>query len=285
VAVSPDGLEIDPSTSRLIRKSAAVAEAVRGDDGKVYLLFGEGDIDRGRQIVRGGDEWFRRHGLIGYGALALLVSEDGLHFEEATDFGVDGLVRGMVVDPEILRLPDGGWRLYYIGVPIPELLGPEAWKDGTPHSLFFAESADLVHWRQIGEAVRGPFADPTVWCRTDGACDLFSTGLDRGRSTDGGRSFTFDGPHGVPGFAPELLPLGPDAARLYYNSKERGGPLRSLITRDAGQSWHFERNLVEPYRVEAVSMLPRPEGGFLVYYHYWKEGYSGDSWDEGSRPK
>lgn len=278
VATSPDGRSIDLSTAKKIRAQAAVPEGVVGPDGLIYLFFGEGDLERGKQIARSSSNWFRQHGLIGYGALGLMVSGDGLEFQEVPDFAIEGIVRGMVVDPEILRLPNGEFRLYYVGTPLPELLQSGAWDDNVKHRVFYAESKDLIHWRQIGEAVYGPYADPTVWCRGGGPCELFSTGLDRSRSTDGGKSFTFEGTHGIPGFAPELLPLGPRSARLFYNSKERGGPLRTLITEDAGQNWRIEGDVIGPYKVEAVSFVPRRGGDFLVYYHYWQEGFSGDSW-------
>ncbi|MFH1470099.1 MAG: exo-alpha-sialidase [Pseudomonadota bacterium] len=282
VATSPDGFTIDLSQARRIATAAAVPGVVRAPDGRLRLLFVDGDLGRAESVLRQHDPWMRDHGLIGFGAIDQLVSEDeGQTWQREPAFKVTGQVRGMVVDPEVHLLPDGRWRLYEIGTPIPDLLKPDSWADGVDHQVFSATSTDLVSWTMEGLVVTGPNADPAVFC--DGQdCVMVSTGLDISRSTDGGRTFTFLGDFRVPGFAPAFLELPDRRVRLFYNSKDRGGPLRSMISADRGRTWEHEPgDRVPAYQLEAPAFLARPEGGWWVFYHYWQEGFSGDSWDAG----
>jgi len=279
---TPDARSFSLQQAVHLRSSAAVPELARDDDGRIYLFFVEGSLERGEQLAREGSDWFRGHGLIGFGALDLLVSSDqGQTFTAVPEFEVRGLVRGMVVDPELLRLPDGRWRLYYLGVPVPALLAPDAWVDGSPHKVWYAESDDLVHWEQVGLAVDGPNADPTVHCSDRDRCVMISTGLDRSFSVDGGQSFQFRGHWGLPGFAPELVELPDGALRLLYNRKEQGGPLHATRSEDGGVSWTEQGQLIPPFKAEAISITAATQGGFLAAYHYWQPGYSGDSWVDG----
>jgi hypothetical protein len=282
VATSPDGFAIDLSQARRIATAAAVPGVLRTSDGRVRLLFVDGDLSRAEGLLTQHDPWMRDHGLIGFGALDQLVSDDdGQTWRREPTFGVKGQVRGMVVDPEIVALPEGGWRLYEIGTPVPDLLTPGSWDDGAQHEVFSATSTDGVVWTMEGLVVSGPNADPAVWC--DGSdCVMVSTGLDISRSSDGGRTFSFQGDFGVPGFAPAFLALPDGRVRLFYNSKDKGGPLRSMISADRGRTWEHEPgDRVPAYRLEAPAFLARPEGGWWVFYHYWQEGYSGDSWNAG----
>jgi hypothetical protein len=286
--VSPDGFEIDLSGAVRLREHAAVPDAVRGPDGAVRLFFVEGDFARGRAVARDRSPFLASHGLVGYGAIDQLVSRDGLAFQTELAFGVKDLVQGMVVDPVVHRLPDGRWRLYYIGLSVEQLTARDAWADGRDHHVYSAMSTDLLRFDQEGLVVDGPNADPAVWC-DDGAgatdpgwCLMVSTGLDRSTSTDGGRTFSFHGEMGVPGFAPAFLELPDGRLRLFYNAKESGGPLRSMVSEDRGRSWRPEPgDRVAAYTLEAPSFLARPEGGWWVYYHYWRDGLSGDSWVNG----
>lgn len=284
-----DGLTLTAEAPVVLREHAAVPDVVRGPDGAVRLFYVEGDHARGRAVARDRSPWAAAHGLVGWGAIDQLVSRDGLHFEIERGFGVLGLVQGMVVDPCVRALPDGTWRLWYVGVPVDHLVADAAWADGADHVVYTAVSADLVRFRQEGPAVTGPNADPAVWCEpsataTSGRCLMLSTGLDRSVSTDGGRSFRFEGSFGVDGFAPTFVDLPDGRVRLYYNAKERGGPLRSMISADQARTWAAEPgDRAPPYTLEAPSLLPRAEGGWWIYAHYWREGLSGDSWSNSYR--
>ncbi len=281
VAPSADGATFALDQAVKIFTSAAVPEVHRGPDGRYYLFYGDGDLAHARRVAESGSDWFRTHGLSGFGALRLATSDDGLTFTVEEDFAVQGIVRGMVVDPDVIALPDGRYRMYYVGVPVPDLLGPDTWADGAPHDVWYAESDDLIRWRQIGRAAQGPNADPSVFC-VGARCRMASTGIDWSQSEDGGVSFTFNR-RGEPwGFAPEFLRLPDGRLRMFYNSKRPGGALESWISGDDGESWSSEGMRVGPRKVEAVSLAQAPDGvGWLVYYHYWREGISGDTWGQG----
>lgn len=286
---TPDGFTFRLDDAVLLREHAAVPDAVIGPDGRTWLWFVEGDHERARALARARDPWMRTHGLIGFGAIDLLVGDGGPPFTSDPGFVVHRMVPGMVVDPTVRRLPDGRWRMYYVALRVDELLAPGAWDDGADHTVYTAVSTDLRTWTQEGPAVVGPNADPAVWCDGDW-CLMVSTGLDRSTSTDGGRTFTFEGvfgtpaegDRGVPGFAPAFLELPDGRVRLFYNSKDRGGALRSMVSTDRGRTWvHEPGDRVPPYTLEAPSFLPAPQGGWWVYYHYWAPGYGPDSWQDG----
>ncbi len=270
VVPSPDGRSFDLSRATMVRADGAVPEVIV-HEGRFYLFYGEGRIDL--DFVPEGERmgWFRDHGLLGFGALNLLVSDDGLHFEPVPGFGIEGLLPGMVVDPDVIRLPDGRFRMYYVGLSLEELSADGAWDDDAQHDVYYAESEDLIQWRQLGVAVHGPIADPSVWCEADDRCRMFSTGLDHSHSSDGGRRFHFDDATAIEGFAPELLELD-GALRHYYNAMRQGGPLMFRESEDRGRTWSPPEEVVPAYRVEAPSFAPHPSGeGWLMYYHYYSE--------------
>ncbi len=275
-----DTLNIDITKATPLMTSAAVPEVVVGDDGRYYLFYGEGDVELGREVASSGSDWFSTHGLIGFGALNLAVSDDGLLFEPVEDFAVEDIVRGMVVDPDIVRLTDGSYRMVYIGVPVPEMIEPEAWVEDAHHAVFSATSTDLIHWRQQGEVVDGPSADPSVICFDETRCIMASTGIDWSSSDDGGQTYTFSDSEDPFGFAPEFFVLPDGRLRMFYNSRVSGGALMSMLSPDGGMSWTDEGQRIGVQQVEAVTLAPAPAGGWLVYYHYWQEGYSGDYWGD-----
>lgn len=277
---SADGSTFDVGASVFIRSGGAVPEAVLGPDGKTYLFYVEGDLDRARQNARDRSLWFRDHGLPGYGAFDAMVSDDGVNFSPLVDFRVEGIVRGMVADPDVIALADGTYRMYYVGLPVSDLDETGVLGAITPRTAYYAESEDLVNWVQVGVAATGPDADPTVQCFDGARCILVSTGLDWGTSIDRGLTFTFDDMNDPPGFAPELVPLPDGTLRLVYNTKVLGGAIDSLVSSDEGLSWSYDGELVSMCLVEALSYVEQPSGGFRVYYHYWQNGWSGSDFGD-----
>ncbi len=272
VVPTADGVTIDLEQATLVRSSAAVPEVIVHDE-RFWLFYGEGDMGMGFELASEGSDWFSTHGLIAFGALNLLVSDDGVNFELVDDFAVEGLVPGMVVDPDVIRTPDGRFRLYYVALTIDELEDDSTWDEDAQHDVYYAESDDLIHWKQVGVAVHGPIADPSVLCMTETRCRMFSTGMDHSHSTDGGATFTFDGATRVKAFAPEFLQVG-ETLRQYYNSMELGGPLKMRESHDGGKTWREPQEVVPAFQVEAPSFAPNPSGeGWLMYYHYYMEEY------------
>ncbi len=267
VARSTDGLSFELLDLPPIVERAAVAEAVVGPDGRTWLFFVDGDVDALLERARARSRADLTRGIPSLGAIGLAVSDDGLHFERVPDLEIRGLLRGMVVDPEVIRLPDGRWRMYYVGMALMEYFSMATWQPGEQHEVFFAESSDLVHWEQKGRALRGPYADPTVRCQPDGRCLMLSFGLDHSVSDDGGLSFAYQGRWGPTGFAPDICQVGPEQLRLYYNDMAAGAPLRSMVSRD-GSDWESEPGERLPaIYAEAPSAVVQPDGSVLLYFH------------------
>lgn len=273
IARSADGLTFVELPDTQAVRSAGVPEAVRGADRRIYLFYVDGDLERAAHLATSGSSWFGAHGLVGHGALRLAVSDDGVRFQDVEEFGIVGAVRGMLVDPEVLPLPDGRWRLYYVGVPVPDLVDSATWEPGAQHDVYSAVSDDLIHWQQEGKVVRGPFADPTVHCRPDGTCLMLSFGLDWAESEDGGRTFHYKGPWTARGFAPDLVPLPDGRLRVYWNDSEKGAIIRSRISADGGRTWTDEdgSRLADLYG-EAPTVLQAGDGSWLMYSHRFKPG-------------
>lgn len=274
-----DRSAMDVAGSTALRERAAVPEVVRADDGSVYLYFVEGDLDFAREVASTGSDWFKDHGLIGYGAINAIVSDDGLEFRALEDFGIGAIVPGFVADPDVIRLPDGRWRMYYVGQRVEEL-GPMT--DPAPisaNTVFYAESDDLVHWLQLGEAVSGVPADPSVVCLDATTCQLVATGLVWGDSSDGGVSFTPRTDPIIGGFAPEFVGDETELG-LYFNSMEVGAALAFTTSSSRGANWSEPVEAVGPCLVEAPSFLGDPADGAWVYYHYYTGGRSGSDFGE-----
>jgi hypothetical protein len=272
VAPATEDLQVDLDQASLVHSSGAVPEVIL-HEGRYWLFYGDGDLGRAFELASVGSDRFLTRGLPGFGALGLLVSDDGVSFEPVPEFAIDDLVVGMVVDPDLIQLPDGRFRLYYVGLPVELLTDADAWNDDAQHDVYYAESSDLIHWKQIGIAVHGPIADPSVYCITAERCRMFSTGLDHSHSTDGGRSFVFDGETRISAFAPEFVVTG-GALHQVYNAMEHGGPLHSRRTTDDGKGWSEAREIVSAYQAEAPSFARAPSGeGWLMYYHYYMAEY------------
>lgn len=283
VARSTDGVSFETVPGVTIRTAAGVPEARLLPDGRIYLWYVDGDLDHLVEKARTDPAWLRRHGLPGIGALRMAVSDDGITFEEVEEFGIDGLVPGMVVDPDVRVLPDGSWRMVYVAMPVLEFFERATWVRGEQHEVFVADSPDGIHWTQRDRALRGPFADPTVLCRSDlgpsartdavgGGCLLLSLGIDGSTSDAEGLPFQFNGQWGPPGFAPDFVLLPDGGVRLFYNDMAAFAPLRSIVSTD-GVDWREEAGtrLPESY-AEAVSVTQAPGGGWLLYYHTFREG-------------
>ena len=268
LATSTDGLVWHAVDGGPVVETAAVPELVRGDDGRLYLFHVDGDLDKLADWARNEPRRFYGRGMPGLGALGLSVSDDeGRTFSPVHEFEVIGLVLGMVVDPEVIRLPDGRWRLYYVGLPIQEH-SAEAWAPGTKHKVWYAESSDLIRWQQVGLAVDGPYADPAVACFEE-RCVMLSFGLDQSTSTDGGRSFRYEGSIAAPGFAPDIQQLEDGRWRAWWNTQKRGAALQTATTPDLAR-WTTGVASLDTYG-EAPSVL-REGDQWLMAFHHFKPG-------------
>jgi hypothetical protein len=90
---------------------------------------------------------------------------------ESERLEIEGAARGWQVDPHVVLLPDGGYRLYYIHPP--ERVDPGVLLENPVHS---ARSADGVHWeREPGVRIVGELVDPDVVPLADGRWRMYVT--------------------------------------------------------------------------------------------------------------
>lgn len=252
-------------------QTAAVPEALEGPDGRVWVFFVDGNLDTLLAGAADPTAQLDQTGLPGVGALGAAVSSDGLAFERVP-VRVEGLRVGMFADPEVLPVPGGGWRMYYLAMSVQEYATDARWGEGEKHEIHSAVSTDLVNWRSEGMVLRGPFADPAVACFAGGGCTMFSFGLDASYSRDG-RRFVYAGPwQGVKGFAPDAVSASPTEATLFYNDAAMGAPLRARHTVDGGHTWTERPGVSLDIYGEAVSVLRRRDGSWWMYFHTFKPG-------------
>ncbi len=276
VARSADGLDWtaargNDGLARPVLETAAVPEAVEGPDGRVWLFFVDGNLDQ--LLVGAADpgQDFERRGLPGVGALGAAVSTDGITFDRVPAH-IEGLRVGMFADPEVVPVPGGGWRMYFLAMSVGEYTTDARWTEGERHEIHSAVSTDLVNWRSEGMVLRGPFADPAVACFAGGGCTMFSFGLDTSYSADGVR-FVYAGPwQGVKGFAPDARSASPTEATVSYNDAAMGAPLRARRTIDGGHTWSELPGVSLDIYGEAVSTLRRRDGTWWMYFHTFKPG-------------
>ena len=277
LATSTDGYAFEDQGGALLTRSA-VPEVVVGDDGSFYLFVVDGDWDHLVELADSGSDWIARHGFPGFGALRLYRSEDGLSFDELTDFDLapsspEALV-AMNVDPEVLRRSDGTWLLYFVSISLDDMLSGETWAPGTDHDLRLATSTDLVHWTEQGVVVTGPYADPAMIAYDDQSWEMLSFGLERWSSEDGGRSFHAEGtfslsnePSPLQAFAPDCLSLEPESSwRCFYSSMDGGAPMRSMrFTQEQG--WLPDDQTSLDVYGEAASVMKHPTMGWMAWFH------------------
>ncbi len=271
LAFSEDAQTFEPVDGVVIPQ-AAVPEVVLDDNGRYWLYFVDGRFEDLVTHAATGSTWMASRGVPGLGALGLAVSEDGgATFTPVEDFGVEGIVRGMVVDPDVVRQPDGTWRMYYVGMTAEEYLTQATWVYPESHEVYWASSTDLVHWRQEGSVLRGPYADPTVSCGENDNCMMASFGLEWSRSSDGGTTFTHDGYWGVDGFAPEFVRFEDGSRRLFFNSRQTGAAIQSFLEDEDG-IWNLEDGeRLEGTYGEAVTLARARPTGWYMWFHTFSD--------------
>lgn len=92
--------------------------------------------------------------------VACAVSTNGLRFEAAPDFRIEGLSTLKAVDPSILRDGDGKFRLYYLAS---DHRGDPA-RGANPHRIHCAVSDDGIRFRETGSVFSyDDLVDPDVF--------------------------------------------------------------------------------------------------------------------------
>lgn len=230
-AVSNDGMLFVGEATPVIR-SASVPEAVLGPDGTIWLYFVNGQLGHhGIFLARGGAE----------GPMEIVDCVK-----------LDGEFDPTAVDPDVVRLADGRYRLFHTSFAY--LRQPGSGQKGP--MIRQAVSDDGIHFTV--ERLLVPGADPGATQLADGSWLLAVPRGPEGiliyRSADG---VQFDLLGRIPESRgmPDLLVLPDGRVRMYLG----GGESAAYISDDGGRTWARESG----FRL-TVAGKPAPSGGATV---------------------
>lgn len=254
VAESRDGLTFTELRVTAVRR-ASVPEAVVDERGSVWLFYVDTDADH---LLRRPPF---KTGLVGIGGLAAARSEDGLRFAPV-DMEIANVLRGEVVDPDVVRAPDGTYQMYYLGVEAKHLhpRTPDPARSTAPHDFYLATSRDLARWEQKRVVWTGPHggADPAVY-RT-GERTYFILAGGSGRSDDGGLTFREVRMQTGAWGQPDVVAV-PGGYRAYFTAMREG--IRSAFSAD-GVTWREEEG--SRLRGGADPSVVRWKDGWRMYF-------------------
>lgn len=262
---STDGERFVPLEGAKPMPATAAPEAVLGDDGRIYLFAVDSDLLALLRIADSDPGWFARHGLPGPGALRLHVSTDGASWREVEEFGIDGLLGGVVMDPSVVRLADGSWRLYYVGLPVDEYLRPRGPGAVPSIPLHVAASDDLIHWRHLGTAAELGAPGATVFCDEPPVCTLLTSGIDRWTSDDGGLTFTPARSWDHRGFGPSARRLPDGRVRVYFDGEADGFPVMAAVRGADGRWTTSSSPVLDASNTSAVTVVEGTDGTLWMY--------------------
>lgn len=244
-ATSDDGLSFSHD-GRVLLEHASVPAAIALPDGRIRLYYV--DASQMPENVNCADS-----------------RDEGRSFS-VLGCTIAGRAGIKAVDPSIVALPDGRYRLYYYASPA----DPGA--AGT-HAIHAAISSDGVRFVEEGKVFEYPgLVDPDVfWSGREWLMYVFSlnTGTVVARSDDG-LSFSYIGPHPLTGWgttAPMRLPDG--RLRLYAFDQRRQQEVGSFLSQD-GLDWVREAGvrLTAPAGKEITDpfVVPLRDGRFRMFF-------------------
>lgn len=133
---------IDRNQSQLIIDSASVPDGVVGPDGKLWVYYVNGTPGA-------------------HGIFASVQQDDGT-WSVVDCIQLDGVFNGNAVDPDIIRLADGRYRLFYFEGHFVDK-PPPGTSPETLHPIYSAISEDGLHFEVEGLVFEYPaITDPTV---------------------------------------------------------------------------------------------------------------------------
>ena len=238
MTTTENGLKFPDLKGRRIIPHASVPEGVTGPDGNLWVYFVNGI--RGRHgIFAARRRWDERWETIGCVRL-------------------DGKFDGNAVDPDIVRLPDGRYRLYYYrgrfidpGPPPP----PQE-----PHPIYSAVSVDGLNFSVEGIVFSEPgVTDPSV-VQLPGGTWLMALAAPQGvifASSPDGLSFQATGVELPPNGIPELAVLPNGQLTLYLR--------QVYFSYDGGGSWVVQPDITIPGH-SMSSLAALPTGGFAFFW-------------------
>lgn len=246
-AASADGLTFQKE-GRLLLDHASVPDAVLRPDGQVWLYYVNGQPGQ-------------------HGVWAARVTSGG-PLEVKGCVLLDGRYNPNMVDPDVVRLPDGRYRIFYYDG---QFVGPRPppGQPEPPHPIYSALSTDGLHFTVEGRllALDG-VTDPSAIRLSDGR---WLMALSQGQRTllaasGDGVSFALTGVVVDLGGVPELATLPDGRIRLFVTG--RGG-IQSLVSADGGATWTEEpgaRLSGDGRLVADPSALLMPDGSWTLYY-------------------
>ncbi len=235
VTTSPDAATFS-ADFQLVMDMASVPDGTIGPDGSLWVYFVNGEPGRhgifaARQT--GTDEW-----------------------EKVDCIRIDGEFVGDAVDPDIVRLDDGTYLLfYYVGHfvtrPVP---------DGEPHPIYRAVSTDGIHFTSATLAFTAEaITDPTVTRLANGSwlMALMQNGHVLLAGSDDG--LVFDELMSIDLFGiPELLTLPNGTVRLVAST--------ALDSRDGGITWVEVSTDPIPGGGADPSFVQLDDGGYAFFF-------------------
>ncbi|MBI4614596.1 MAG: hypothetical protein HY720_13380 [Planctomycetes bacterium] len=247
-ASSADGLEWTLDEGVRVEHASVPCAVVRPSDGAVLLYFVDAaDVGPGK-----------------WESANVAVSTDGVSFEKQ-GLSIEGRTHERALDPSIVLLPDGRFRLYYFSQ------GAGRIAENEEHEIHSAVSTDGIRFVEEGVVIRAEgLVDPDVFrCGDAWLMYVFSlrAGGTRIARSDDGTSFRFLedlGPRDWGTTAP--VALGDGRFRLYAFDQRAHteNAVASFVSRD-GISWEREPGV----------RLRAPEGKQFTdpFVVVWKGGY------------
>lgn len=237
-ASSTDGLTFTPDNNVLL-SAASVPDAVYGPDGKIWVYFVNGN--RGQHAV-----------------FIARMSPADTKLETFDCIRINGKIEPNAVDPDIVKLADGRYRLFYF----------KGWfmpGNGTPqtsHPMYSAISDDGIHFTIEQKLIEVDNAtDPTAVQLGDGSWLMAMAGPQQVflASSSDGKSFSLTTKEFGSGI-PELHRFKDGTIRLYVTG------LSGLIIYKSsdGKEWVEEKKTTLPGA--DPSMLLNPDGTYYMYY-------------------
>ena len=239
-ATSTDGFSFTLEDEVLL-EAASVPDAVVRDDGETWVYYVNGQLGQHSVFI------------------ASRTDDSGL--EEFDCIRIDNAIEPNAVDPDIVQLDDGRYRLFYflgwfVGEPPPS---PD-----TPHPFYSAISDDGIHFEEEGLLfeVEGGGTDPTGVQLEDGSW-LVAIAHEDGTmffSSEDGSDYQDMGVS-VPSGIPELAVLADGTLRLY--NAERDG-WKMYDSPDGGETWDEVGSLLLPGA--DPSLVHEADGTYSMYF-------------------
>jgi len=250
-ASGTDGLSFTPDKTILI-SHGSVPSAVLAPDGRILLYY----VDAS-EIMKKIPE-----------TTAVAVSTDvGTTFSQA-DMVIDGNPSDKALDPSVVIMPDGTYRLYYYAS------DKQPAAQTAAHEIRTAISEDGIAFTDEGVAFLWPgLVDPDVWWNGT-VWQMYVYSIAEGdtviATSDDGVNFTYQGPLGIGKVgtsAPFMLDDG--SFRMFVFEQAGDGNIISFRSND-GYTWVKEAGvrLQKPARdmVADPSVIHLPDGSWKLFY-------------------